>query len=106
MALLFVLVRVHAVLKWLHPPRVKYVMLWQPASASHDCWHAARLDTFPGDSCRYTSPAVGSHMADAATSSHTISMSARGCGHVSLVKEEEDELGWGNSGVYRNSSTV
>ena len=59
-------------------------MLWQPASASHDSWHAARLDNFPdGDSCRHTSPEVWSHIADVETSSHTIAICAWDFEHVS-----------------------
>ena len=40
---------VHPVLKWLHHPLVKNVMLLQPASFSHDFLHAAMSATFPDD---------------------------------------------------------
>ena len=48
-ALLVDFVFVQPVLKWLHQPLSKNVMLWHPASSSHDFLHAARSETLPGD---------------------------------------------------------
>ena len=48
-ALLADFVSVQPVLKWLHHPLLKNVMLLHPASFSHDFWHAARSETLPGD---------------------------------------------------------
>ena len=52
---------VHGVLKWLHHPLLKYVMLLHPASSWHDFLHASRFGSFPGEDLRYTSPALVSH---------------------------------------------
>ena len=48
-ALLVTFVFVHSVLKWLHHPLLKNVMLLHPESSSHDFLHAARSETLPGD---------------------------------------------------------
>jgi hypothetical protein len=61
-ALPLVLVLVHGVLKWLHHLVLKYVMLLHAAESSHDFLHWSRLDTFPGELSRYTSPASTSHL--------------------------------------------
>ena len=50
MALLRNTVAPHSVLKWLHHPLLKYVILLHSASSSHASWHASRLGSFPGDS--------------------------------------------------------
>ena len=68
----FDLVLVHAVLKWLHHPLApKYVMLRHPGASAHESLHCARLEPFPGESLRYTSPALVSHSALAPSNSHT-----------------------------------
>ena len=48
-ALFVVLVFVHSVLKWLHHPLLKNVMLLHFGSSSHDFLHAAMSETLPGD---------------------------------------------------------
>ena len=48
-ALLVDFVFVQPVLKWLHQPPSKNVMLTQPASSSHDFLHAARSETLLDD---------------------------------------------------------
>ena len=60
-ALFALLVFIHEVLKWLHHPLLKYVMLWHPAVVRHDCLHCSRPKPLPGDSCMYFSPAPVSH---------------------------------------------
>jgi len=60
-ALLFPLVLVHGVLKWLHHLLLKYVMLLHAGAFSHDVLHCSRLETFPGEFARYASPAPPSH---------------------------------------------
>ena len=52
MALLRNTVAPHSVLKWLHHPLLKYVILLHSASSSHASWHTSRLGSFPGDSPR------------------------------------------------------
>ena len=68
--LLLHLVLLHDVLKWLHHPFCKYVILWQSVVASHDCLHFSRLEPFPGEFCMYTSPAFVSHATLEPTSCH------------------------------------
>jgi len=48
-ALLVGFVFVHSVLKWLHHPFSKNVMLLHAATSSHDFLHAAMLGSNPGD---------------------------------------------------------
>ena len=60
-AFLFFLVLLHGVLKWLHQPLLKYVMLSHAVESWHDFLHWSRLETFPGEFWRYTSPAFVSH---------------------------------------------
>ena len=48
-ALLVDLVFVQSVLKWLHHPLLKKVMLLHFGSSSHDFLHAAMSETLPGD---------------------------------------------------------
>ena len=69
-ALLLLLVLLQNVLKWLHHPVPKYVMLWHPSVSSHDCLHCSRLEPFPGELCMYTSPAFVSHAVLEPTSCH------------------------------------
>ena len=64
------LVLVHDVLKWLHHPLLKYVMLWHSAEFWHDCLHWSKLEPFPGELSRYFSPASVSHTTPTATSPH------------------------------------
>merc|ERR1719174_2338405 len=59
---LLVLVLLQSVLKWLHHPLGKYVMLLHAASFWHDCLHRSRLDCCPDDCPRYFSPAPMSHI--------------------------------------------
>ena len=51
-ALLLTFLRVQSVLKWLHHPPLKYVILLHRASSSHDFWHAARSETLLDDLLR------------------------------------------------------
>ena len=60
-ALLLRLWLVHGVLKWLHHPALKYVMLWHSNESSHDFLHSSMLGSFPGDFVMYFSPALVSH---------------------------------------------
>ena len=48
-ALLANLVFVQSVLKWLHHPLLKNVMLLHFGSSSHDFLHAVMSETLPGD---------------------------------------------------------
>ena len=64
------LMLLHGVLKWLHHPLLKNVMLWHAASAWHDVLHSSRLGSFPGDVGRYFSPAFASQE-PLPTSTHT-----------------------------------
>ena len=53
-ALSLLLVLLHAVLKWLHHPLAKYVMLWHAGSVAswHDCLHCSRLERCADDCAR------------------------------------------------------
>ena len=57
------MVLVHDVLKWLHHPLLKYVILLHSASARHRLLHSSTLETLPGELSWYTSPALVSHTA-------------------------------------------
>ena len=52
---------VHSVLKWLHHPLLKNVMLLHAAASSQDFLHASSSDTCFDDAPRYISPAPASH---------------------------------------------
>ena len=52
---------VHPVLKWLHHPPLKNVMLLHAAVSSQDFWHASMFDTSFDDEDRYFSPRPVSH---------------------------------------------
>ena len=58
---LLALVLLQSVLKWLHHPPVKYVMLLHAASFWHDCLHRSRLGCCPDDCPRYSSPSFELH---------------------------------------------
>ena len=60
----------HGVLKKLHHPLLKYVILLHFRLATHFAWHACRVGSFPGDDEMYTSPASVSHEPLSSTSSH------------------------------------
>ena len=60
-ALLSSFVFVHSVLKWLHHPLLKKVMLLHAAASSQDFLHASMFDTFFDDVDRYFSPERASH---------------------------------------------
>ena len=60
-ALLSVFVFVHPVLKWLHHPPLKNVMLRHAAASSQDFLHAFSSDTCFDDAPRYFSPEPTSH---------------------------------------------
>ena len=60
-ALPFFLWLVHGVLKWLHHPLLKYVMLWHSAESSHNFLHSSMFGSFPGELSMYNSPALASH---------------------------------------------
>ena len=79
-ALLDDFVFVHPVLKWLHHPPVKNVMLLQPASSSHDFLHAAMSATLLDDWLRYFSPLPPSHCTFEPTFTHIL------CAAVELVR--------------------
>ena len=51
-ALPLLLVLVHTVLKWLHHPLAKYVMLLHAGSSWHDCLHCSRLERCADDCAR------------------------------------------------------
>ena len=52
---------VHSVLKWLHHPLLKNVMLLHAAASSQDLLHASSSDTSFDDVDRYFSPEPASH---------------------------------------------
>ena len=54
-------VLLQSVLKWLHHPLAKYVMLVHAASFWHDCLHRSRLACCPDDCPRYFSPPAKLH---------------------------------------------
>ena len=60
-ALLSAFVFVHSVLKWLHHPLLKKVMLRHAAASSQDFLHAFSSDTCFDDAPRYFSPEPASH---------------------------------------------
>ena len=62
-AFLSALVALHSVLKWLHHPSLKNVMLRHAVAYSQDFLQAFAFDTFFDDAYRYFSPAPASHTA-------------------------------------------
>ena len=60
----------HSVLKWMHDPSVRNVILRQAAASSQDCLHASSFDTFFDDALRYFSPARVLHAVFANLSTH------------------------------------
>ena len=69
-ALLLILWCVHGVLKWLHHPVLRYVMLWHSTEFSHDFLHCSMSVTLTGEFSMYSSPALVSHSILEPTSSH------------------------------------
>ena len=69
-ALLSAFVFVHSVLKWLHHPPLKNVMLLHAAASSQDFLHASSPDTSFDDEDRYFSPRPVSHAVLADLAAH------------------------------------
>ena len=84
---------VHAVLKWLHQPLRKKVMLTHPTSLSHDFLHCSASESLPGDCWRYISPAPASHSALSLTCTQCWSWLVFGVGVESeTVVESRDAI--------------
>ena len=65
-----VLILSHGVVKWLHHPFWKNVMLLHSAAASHDALHSSMFEFLPGEPLSYISPALVSHAALVPTCDH------------------------------------
>merc|ERR1712113_206245 len=71
-ALFLLFVLVHGVLKRLHHPLWKNVMLLHIASSWHAVLHCSIVDPFPGDVSMYSSPAPSSHWMLGPTGAHLV----------------------------------